>query len=68
MKKIIKEFKLSYKNMILGGLFGILRGILLVFFFLLIFHYFNEKNYNFYKSHSILISIFLTLKSFFYSF
>ncbi|WAI11931.1 MAG: CvpA family protein [Buchnera aphidicola (Macrosiphum albifrons)] len=65
MKKIIKKIKFSYYNIILGGLFGLFRSILLIFLFLLIFNYFNQNSYIYYIDHSMLISIFLKSKKYF---
>ncbi|QIQ41771.1 MAG: hypothetical protein G4A98_00835 [Buchnera aphidicola (Microlophium carnosum)] len=65
MKKIIKQIKFSYYNIVLGGLFGILRSILLVFLFLFIFSYFDQNGYNYYINHSMIISIILKYKQYF---
>ncbi|WP_261979590.1 CvpA family protein [Buchnera aphidicola] len=65
LEKIIKKIKLSYYNIILGGLFGIFRSVILVLLFLFVFSLISKNNYNFYISHSILISIFFkTIKYF----
>ncbi|WAI18120.1 MAG: CvpA family protein [Buchnera aphidicola (Acyrthosiphon caraganae)] len=65
IKKIITAVKLSYYNIYLGGLFGVFRGILIVFFYLFIFSYFNRTDYNYYINNSILISFFLKYKKYF---
>ncbi|QCI22626.1 CvpA family protein [Buchnera aphidicola] len=65
MKKIIKKIKLSYYNIILGGFFGVLRSILLIFLFLFIFNYFNQNGYIYYIHHSMLISILVMFKKYF---
>lgn len=65
MRKLIRKIKISYYNIILGGLFGIFRSILLVFFFLFIFSYFDQNRYNYYINHSFLILFFLKYKHYF---
>ncbi|WP_254056361.1 CvpA family protein [Buchnera aphidicola] len=50
---------ISYWNILLGGIFGIIRGIILACFILLIFSYISQKNYNYYINHSILINRFI---------
>ncbi|WP_261979364.1 hypothetical protein [Buchnera aphidicola] len=52
---------MSYCNVFLGGIFGIIRGLLLVFFILHIFSYITLDNYNYYMNHSVLIFIFLNI-------
>ncbi|CAL4320388.1 Colicin V production protein [Buchnera aphidicola (Protaphis terricola)] len=45
VKKIIKKFKLSYANIILGGLFGLFRGLILIVIFLF---FIDQCNHIFY--------------------
>ncbi|WP_410049992.1 CvpA family protein [Buchnera aphidicola] len=59
---------ISYYDIILGGFFGIFRGLLLVFLLLFVFNYMNKNSYNYYLNNSILISIFLKFIKYFLSF
>lgn len=67
-KKIVKKTNMSYFNTILGGFFGLFRGIILSFLFLSLWDYFSTASYSFYIKNSNLIYVFLYLKSYVYLF
>ncbi|QCI16824.1 hypothetical protein D9V60_00855 [Buchnera aphidicola (Aphis craccivora)] len=58
--KIIKKFKLLYINIILGGLFGLFRGIILVFFLLFFIYKYSNTIYLNLIEESFLIHLFFT--------
>lgn len=68
LKRLIKKINLFYINVILGGFFGIFRGVILVLFFLFVFKYLSLSSYNYYVKNSIFISIFFDIVSDFFEF
>ncbi|QCI15860.1 hypothetical protein D9V59_00830 [Buchnera aphidicola (Artemisaphis artemisicola)] len=61
IKIFIKSSKISYYNIILGGLFGIFRSGILILLFFFCFSFLNKSNYDLYISNSILISIYFEI-------
>lgn len=61
IKKIIKKFNVTYYDIFLGGVFGIFRGIMLVYCILYLLNYITLEYYNYYINHSILILFFLKI-------
>lgn len=57
-KKIIKQFKLLYINIILGSLFGVFRGIMLVFFSLYYINQYSHVIYLHFSKQSLFIHFF----------
>lgn len=55
IKKIVKKLNVTCYNIFLGGIFGIVRGIILVYFILFILSYVSVAYYKYYIHHSILI-------------
>jgi len=61
LKKIIKKFKLLYVNVIFGGLFGLFRGIILVYFLLLSISKCSKTIYLSLLNKSYLINLFVSI-------
>lgn len=64
LKNCLMMIGLSYFNIILGGIFGFLRGIILVFFLYFFVFYFNYSFYLNYLKNSLLTNFFLNIKDF----
>ncbi|QCI22432.1 CvpA family protein [Buchnera aphidicola] len=64
----MKKFNCLYLDIILGGFFGTIRGLILVFFFLFIFKCISMNNYNYYVKNSIFFSIFFQFVNYFFNF
>ncbi|QCI25223.1 hypothetical protein D9V76_00880 [Buchnera aphidicola (Rhopalosiphum padi)] len=65
LKKVFVKIGLSYLNIALGGVFGLFRGIILVFFLLFFVFYFNNLLCLDYLNHSLLIKFLLHVKDYF---
>lgn len=58
ISKMIKKFKLLYINIIFGGIFGLFRGIILVFFLLFCINKYSNIFYAYLLKKSFLIYFF----------
>ncbi|AYN24875.1 CvpA family protein [Buchnera aphidicola] len=64
IKKIFITIGLSHLNVFLGGIFGFVRGIVLVFFLLFFIFCFNHLVYLNYLKHSLLIDFLFHVKDY----
>nr|WP_295164878.1 CvpA family protein [uncultured Buchnera sp.] len=66
LKKVFIKIGFSYLNIILGGIFGLFRGIILVSFMLFFVFYFKDLISLDYLKHSLLIKFLLHIKDYFF--